>query len=76
MPQSLSHAAGRSVLTMAEAYNYFKVNRAEHEHVVANLAYMEGLSLVQQVGVQRPCRDLLLLQAANFTLVSHAGKVG
>ena len=52
-----SHAAGRSVLAMAEAYNYLKVNGAEHEHVVAKLTYMEGLSLAQQVIGPVPCRE-------------------
>ena len=49
-----SRAAGRSVLAMAEAYTYFKVHRAEHEHVTSKLTYMEGLTLAQQVTAQAP----------------------
>ena len=47
-------AAGRSVLAMAEAYTYFRVHRAEHEHVTSKLTYMEGLTLAQQVTAQAP----------------------
>ena len=48
-----SHAAGRSVLAMAEAYNYFKVHYADHEHErgTFKLTYMEGLTFADQVTV-------------------------
>lgn len=50
-----SHAAGRSVLAMAEACNYFKVHYAdherEHERGTFKLTYMEGLTFADQVMV-------------------------
>ena len=44
-------AAGRSVLTMAETYNHFKVNEDKYQHAASELVYMEGLSLAEQVPI-------------------------
>ena len=41
------HAAGRSILTLAEAMNHFDNNGAEQE-AIRKLVYMEKMSLRQQ----------------------------
>ena len=41
------HAAGRSILMLAEAMNHFDMDRAEQE-ATCRLAYMEKLTLKQQ----------------------------